>query len=217
MSEGSAECTSLGFELRAENVTMNRADVKELHYITAIANVTSILQNGILSHKLAAELRHDSVAMPEVQAIRQNKQIPGARRLHDYANLYFDAHNAMLSRVRGHNSTICVLSVDASVLDLPGVIVSDRNAASDWASFLPPVEGLEAINRDRLFARSWKHPEDMYDEMSHKSEKCAEILAPDRVEARLVTGAYVANQVALVAFRALGIGLPVRIRSDMFF
>ena len=217
MSEGSAECTSLEFEPRAENRTMNRADVTELHYITAIANVTSILQNGILSHTLAAELRHDSVAMPEIQAIRQNKQIPGARRLHEYANLYFDAHNAMLSRVRGHNSTICVLHVEAGVLDLPGVIVTDRNAASGWVSFLPPVEGLEAINRDRLFVRSWKHPEDMYDEMSHKSEKCAEVLVPDRVEVRFVVGAYVANQNALRTFQALERALPVRIRNDMFF
>ena len=73
----------------------------------------------------------------------------------------------MLSRVRQHNSTICVLRIDAGVLDLPGVIVTDRNAASSWVSFSPAGEGLEAIDRDRLFARSWKHPEDMYDEMSH--------------------------------------------------
>ncbi|MGI9067606.1 MAG: DUF4433 domain-containing protein [Pyrinomonadaceae bacterium] len=196
---------------------MNRAEVTELHYIAAIANVTSILQHGILSHTLAAKLTHDSVAMPEIQAIRQNKQIPGARRLHEYANLYFDAHNAMLSRVRGHNSTICVLQIDAAILDFPGVIVTDRNAASGWVSFLPVNEGLEAIDRDRLFARSWKHPEDMYDEMSHKSEKCAEVLVPDRAEARFVMGAYVANQTALAAFQALGTGLPVRIRGDMFF
>jgi hypothetical protein len=77
----------------------------------------------------------------------------------------------MLSRVRGYNSTICVLSIDVSVLDLPGAIVTDRNAASGWASFLPVSEGLESIDRDRLFARSWKHPDDMYDEMSHKSVK----------------------------------------------
>ena len=196
---------------------MNRVDVTELHYITVIANVTSILQNGILSHTLAAELTHDSVAMPEIQAIRQNKQIPGARRLHEYTNLYFDAHNAMLSRVRAHNSRICVLHIDAAVLDLPGVIVTDRNAASGWVSFLPAVEGLEAINRERLFARSWKHPEDLYDEMSHKSEKCAEVLVPDRLEARFVMGAYVANQNALRAFQALETALPVRIRNDMFF
>ncbi|HZA57249.1 MAG TPA: hypothetical protein VE616_23605 [Candidatus Udaeobacter sp.] len=30
---------------------MNRTDVMELHYITAIANLTSILRHGILSQK----------------------------------------------------------------------------------------------------------------------------------------------------------------------
>lgn len=65
---------------------MNRADVTELHYIAAIANVPSILKHGILSHTLAAELAHDSVAMPEIQERRRNKQIPGAGPLHGYAN-----------------------------------------------------------------------------------------------------------------------------------
>lgn len=178
-----ADYTSREFQLRAEDETMNRADVTELHYITAIANVTSILQHGILSNTLAAELPHDSVAMPEIQEIRENKQIPGARRLHEYANLYFDAHNAMLSKRRRYNSTICVLQVHPSVLDLPGVIVTDRNAASSWVSFMTVREGLAVIDRDRLFARSWKHPEDLYEEMSHKSEKMAEVLVPDRAEA----------------------------------
>src|SRR5260370_36022477 len=115
----------------------------------------------------------------------------------------------MLSRVRRHNSAICVLQIDAYVLDVPDVIVTDRNAASSWASFLTVGEGLEAIDHDRLFARSWKHPENMYDEWSHKSEKCAEVLVPDRAEARFVIGAYVANQAALNAFQAVGRGLPV--------
>jgi len=57
----------------------------------------------------------------------------------------------------------------------------------------------------------------MYDEMSHKSEKCAEVLVPDRAEARFVMGAYVANQTVLAAFQVLETGLPVRIRGDMFF
>jgi hypothetical protein len=173
---------------------MNRADVTELHYITAIANVSSILHHGILSHTLAAELAHDSVAMPEIQERRQNKQIPSARRLHDYANLYFDAHNPMLSRCRQRNDEICVLRVDPAVLDLPAVIVTDRNAAADWASFWPPNDGLQRIDRERVFARYWTHQGDLYDERNHKAEKCAEVLVPDRIEARFVIDAYVAKR-----------------------
>jgi hypothetical protein len=196
---------------------MERADITELHYITPIANVPSILQQGILSNILAAKLPHDSVAMPEIQERRENKRIPGARTLHEYANLYFDAHNAMLSRRRKQNNEICVLRVDSVVLDAAGIIVADRNAASNWVGFWPVRDGLARINRERLFARYWTHQDDPYDQMSHKSEKCAEVLVPDRVEPQFVIGAYVANQTALASIQALNTGLRVQIHGDMFF
>ena len=196
---------------------MNREDVIELHYITAIANVSSILRHGILSHTLADQRAHDSVAMPEIQQRRSNKRIPGARLLHEYANLYFDAHNPMLSRCRGRNNEICVLRVDPSVLDFPGVIIADRNASSDWAGFRSVSGGLGGISKDRVFARYWTHPDDPYEEMRHKSEKCAEVLVPDRVTPQLIRGVYVANQVALAEFQRLNPRLSVDIRSDMFF
>ena len=79
------------------------------------------------------------------------------------------------------------------------------------------ADGLSVINRERVLARYWIHPNDPYDEMSHKSEKCAEVLVPDRVEAHLIAGAYVANQVALEEFRRLNFQLPVRVRGGMFF
>ena len=46
---------------------MNRGDVTELHFITPIVNVQSIVQHGILSHNRAQQLFHISVAMPGVQ------------------------------------------------------------------------------------------------------------------------------------------------------
>jgi hypothetical protein len=91
---------------------MNRDDITELHFIAPITNVPSIMQHGILSHKLSGQIHHHSVAMPEIQERRKNKQIPGARTLHDYANLYFDAHNPMLSKLRARNDDICILRID---------------------------------------------------------------------------------------------------------
>ena len=196
---------------------MNRADVTELHFITAISNVTSILEHGILSHAHAEQLDHHSVAMPEIQEIRADKQILGAERLHEYANLYFDAHNPMLSKCRNQNNEICVLHVDSAVIDLQGVIVSTQNASSDYASFWPVADGLMRIDKDRVFARYWTHGENQYEEWRHKSEKCAEVLVPDRVNPGYILGAYVANQIAFNAFQVLNSGLPVSIRSNMFF
>ena len=114
---------------------MNREDISELHYIAPIENVLSMMSQGILSNRRAAQVLHTSVAMEKVQDRRRNKQIPGARRLHDYANLYFDAHNPMLSKRRDKNDAICVLRIDHAVLNLPGVIVADCNAASDYVRF----------------------------------------------------------------------------------
>ena len=123
----------------------------------------------------------------------------------------------MLSKLRAQNDNICVLRVDPKVLDLPGVIIADRNAASGWARFSPVAEGLKRIDRDRVFGRYWTHPQDEYEEMSHKSEKCAEVLVPDCIRPSFLLGAYVVNEVALQKFQQLNIGLPVRIRSDIFF
>jgi hypothetical protein len=52
---------------------MRRLDVSELHYITLIDNVQSILNRGILSYELAAEVSHTSLAMPEIQARRTGR------------------------------------------------------------------------------------------------------------------------------------------------
>lgn len=121
---------------------MNRQEIAELHYIAPIENLPSIVKHGILSHNRAAEVAHGSVAMEEIQTRRRDKRIPCARSLHDYANLYFDAHNPMLSRVRERNDTICVLRVDAGVLDLPGVIIADCNASSATFIFSRLLKGL---------------------------------------------------------------------------
>lgn len=196
---------------------MNRADIAELHYITPIENVPSILEHGILSNRLAARLTHTSIAMEKVQDRRRDKKIPGARPLHDYANLYFDAHNPMLSKRRSQNDIICVLRIAPAVLDVPGVIVADRNAASGYVRFYPVADGIQALDRNMVFARFWINAADPFDEMIRKSVKCAEVLVPDKLEPQFVIGAHVANERASHAFQALNIPLPVAINNGMFF
>lgn len=196
---------------------MNRADIAELQYITPIENVPSILEHGILSNRQAARMAHASVAMEEVQDRRRNKQIPGAGPLHEYANLYFDAHNPMLSKRRSQNDVICVLRIDPATLDMPGVIVADRNAASDYVRFYPAADGIQALDGEMVFARFWINAVDPFDEMIRKSVKCAEVLVPDKLEPRYVIGTYVANERALLAFQALNTQLPIAVNGGMFF
>src|SRR5437762_6087330 len=126
---------------------MKLEDVEELHYISPIANVPSILKHGILSHRLADRTDHRSIAMPEIQDLRRSKQVPGGRSLHDYVNLYFDAHNPMLSRVRDRNNVICILVLSPEILNSPGVVITDQNAASGWGHFYNTLDGLAAIDK----------------------------------------------------------------------
>lgn len=196
---------------------MNRSDIVELHYITAIENIPSIMKYGILSHKRASRIGHISVAMEVIQERRHDKRIPGARHLHEYANFYFDAHNPMLSKCRDRNDKICVLRINKEILDIPGVIIADHNASSDYARFYPVEEGIQALDGDLVFARYWNHQEDPIETWRHKSIKCAEVLVPDKADPQYIIGVYVANETALQAVQTLNVSLPVIKKNGMFF
>src|SRR5438105_575890 len=103
-----------------------------------IANIGSVMTHGILSYERAAKLQHHSVAMQPVQDKRDKKQIPGGLKLHKYANLYFHARNPMLFKRKEEAPNLCILRVSTQVLDLDGTVMSDQNAASDYARFLHP-------------------------------------------------------------------------------
>ena len=123
----------------------------------------------------------------------------------------------MLCKRSNRNTKICVLRINASVLDLPDVIVADRNASSDYVRFYETVEGLAAIDKEKLFAKYWTHPQNRYEEWAHKSIKCAEVLVPNKVEPKYILGALVANQTALESLKKLERELPVDIKGDIFF
>src|SRR6266566_6479741 len=171
---------------------MRREELDEPQYITPIVNVASILSRGILSHQFADKVPHESVAMQEVQDRRMNKIVPGtSKRLHDYTNIYICARNPMLFKRKDTHTEICVLRISTAVLDLDGVIVTDRNAAATIASFRPAVAGLALLDRDLVFADDWRHPGDELEYLKHRSIKCAEVLVPNRVPRNYITGAYV--------------------------
>jgi hypothetical protein len=194
---------------------MNRADLPELHYITPIENVPSILQHGILSHERAARLKHRSVAMQEVQDRRSKVVVPGAnRKLHSYANLYICARNPMLY-VRRWKS-ICVLSIHTGVLDLPGVIITDGNAASSYVRFAPAPDGLAIVSSELTFAEYWTGVNQI-EQWRMKVAKCAEVLVPDRVSPEYIQHAYVASDEMKNQMDALNTGLDVRVDGHLFF
>jgi len=195
---------------------MERTDLPELHFITPIQNLASILQHGILSHRRAEQLPHDSVANAEVQDRRQVKMVPGGRPLHEYVNLYLCARNPMMFLRQDAHPQLCVLRVSTGVLDLPGVVVTDGNAASGPTAFYPSPAGLAYLDAGLIFAVYWTDPDPIV-QTRKKRAKCAEVLVPDRVDPQLILGAYVSSSDAGRTLQVAAPDLNLTVNAHLFF
>ncbi|MGN4063881.1 DUF4433 domain-containing protein [Burkholderia gladioli] len=189
--------------------------VTEFHCIMPIANLPSVSDHGIVSYERAAKLPHHSVAMQPVQEKRDVKQVPQGLRLHQYANLYFHARNPMMFKRRAEAGQLCVLRISTDVLAVPGTVISDQNAASDYARFLSPRQ-MDQLNYDRIYAQDWRDPDEITF-WRKKAAKCAEVLVPHRVEKEFIFGAYARDKAAATAIGDVAQGLQVTIDADLFF
>jgi len=196
---------------------MTRDELHELGYIVPIASVPSILQRGILSHRRAERVAHESIALQGVQDLRAKVNVPRGRALHEYANLYICPRNPMLLTKREIHEQICVLRVSPGVLDIPNVVITDSNAGSRYVHFRPAPDGLAIVDRERTFARWWAHPGDVREKYRHSIQKCAEVLVPDVVPVPYVTGAYVSCGLSEQNLRRIAPSLPITVDGDLFF
>jgi hypothetical protein len=187
-----------------------------LYNIQAIDNVPSIMKRGLLSNERAQRIAHVSIAMNEVQARRERVRIPNGLKLHQYANLYFDPWNPMLSRKRSQNEEICILKFDRVVLDFKGVILSDKNASSDYAAFYESDVGLENIDFGLVYARYWTD-DDYYEQCRKKSIKCAEVLVPDHIPFEYVVCAAVVNDETAKRLKEIGFDREIIVEPRVFF
>ena len=195
---------------------MPKIIIEELHYIAPIRNIPSILQHGILCHNEAQKLSHIDISMNEIQERRANKKVPNGLNLHDYANLYFDAHNPMLSKRRGQNSDICILRMNTDVLNLDRVVLADQNASADFVRFYDSPSGLQHLDFQIIFDPYWTST-DPFEYKMRKLIKCAEVLVPNRVPPEMIIGAYVCNNIAEEGLKERGFALPIIIKSSIFF
>jgi len=123
----------------------------------------------------------------------------------------------MLFKRKDSHHRICVLRVSADVVDLPNVVITNSNAGSRYVRFSPAPSGLAIVDRERTFSRNWKHPEDQIDEWRHSAQKCAEVLVPDVVPVRYVTGAFASSGLGEQRLLELAPDLPITINGDLFF
>lgn len=188
----------------------------ELFYITHLDNIPSIMRNGILSHNEAKRINHYSVALQDVQDKRAVKKIPKGRALHDYVNLYFNPRNPMMYLIRSKVDSLCVLSVNSSVLQEQGAVISDQNAARTLAAFYDPKFDLYKLDFDKIYLRNWNVP-DEHEKYSLKGILCAEALIPDKVSLDYINSAYVVDDCVSCKLNNMGFNRPITIKPDMFF
>lgn len=190
--------------------------VIELHNIMPMVNIPSVLQLGILSNEKINLLKisSESIAYEETQKKRDKKQVPQGLKVHQYANLYFDARNPMMY-VR-KDKEICVLRISKEVLSVKGVVLSDQNVSSNYVRFYSPQE-IDNINFDLVFAKDWRHPNDQIAFLRHKSAKCAEVLVPHCVPSKFIIGAYVSDENSKEKMKSKGFTSEITINPNIFF
>jgi|SRR5215813_10544977 len=196
---------------------MERNEVTELHFITSIVNLDSILRRGILSHDRAARIDHDSCADEGVQDRRQGKWVPNGARLHSYANLYFHARNPMMyTLMRNGRDNLVVVCLSHAVLDIPDTVLTDGNAASDGTRFYPSPEGLASLDRKLIFAKYWTD-ENFWPDREKKRARNAEVLVPGMVASGYIEGCYVDTPKKRLYCQSLDRLPSVTTRREIFF
>lgn len=192
-------------------------DLVELHNIAHLKNLPSIFEHGILSHERARRFDHESVAMEEIQGRRAAVVLPNGRRLHSYANLYINARNKMMFKIKDRHEELAVIRVAKGVIGHPGAIVADQNASSDRVRFSGGVDGLSRIEKAYVFARYWNHPDDQIESWRHGSAMCAEVLVPDVLPPRLIEGLYVSCEEVALEVRGRFPNVKVDVNGYLFF
>jgi hypothetical protein len=197
---------------------MEREQLKELQYITHVVNMPSICSLGVLSNRRASKVGHKSVADPEVQDRRKRKRVPSGLLLHDYANLYVTARNPMLyKRIHeGQIDELCVVRVSTAVLNLDGVVVTDRNAAKFGCGFKSPSEGIDDIDGELLTRTYWRDGDALERDRCWNA-KFTEVLVPDLVPPNYLQGIYTGTSVARSTLESLGLPLEISGNAVLFF
>ena len=196
-----------------------------IYHMTDVANVESILCNGIMSKHLVEgqQFQQRDISDEEIQERREYKhETVYDRPLHDYASFYLNPRNAMLYRVSKHEgNTVVVIGVRAGAMEGEDYVVSDRNAAVWSAEFGNTQDFIDALNWDMIFSDSWNDGDETANAET-KQVMQSEVLIPDRVRPSWISQIYCKDRATADIVRDVikrqGIKhCLVRINRELFF
>ena len=122
----------------------------------------------------------------------------------------------MLFKRRDGFLDLCLLRISLDVLSLPGVVITDGNASSDYTSFGVYPNMLSRVRWELIFAESW-WSQDQFDYWARKRAICAEVLVLHTVQPQYIAGAYANCEDGIVKLRELGFALPAMVDEYLFF
>lgn len=164
---------------------------RELFYITHVDNLASIMDIGILSHERIKKekISYKPIYNKEIVKRRKSKKTPDGKSLWSFANLFFNARNAMLYKVSCDTSVdnIAIVGVSPLILNYPGIFVTDGNAASDETSIMRP----SSKSIPRIFKETQQKYWNPFD--GSKRKMMAECLVPSEVPKDYIISIYVAS------------------------
>ncbi len=122
---------------------------------------------------------------------------------------------ASLVRTRGARSWST--SSSPKLVSVSVRLITDRNAASDYATFLDHLPGVEQMRFDLVYARYWAQSGDPIIDIERKSIKNAEVLVPDSIPSSYIRSAFVYNEEAKMEIASSMEGIDVKIRPELYF
>lgn len=198
---------------------MIQPQIKNLYYITHINNIPSILENGILSHQqlLDSQVEFTPIYDENIVNHRQHRLRSDTNTLWNYANLYFQPRNPMMYRVTKERSVndIAIISIKPQVLEEPGIIITDGNAAHSQTQFYSLHEGLKKLKDNwKILQNEWWKDTD-----GSKRIIMSECLISKQVQPTLIDSIFVPTDEVLEKIYALipKINMPVIKESNLFF
>lgn len=164
--------------------------VSTINHMTHIDNLSSILDNGLISHNNPYCKR--DISNQGVNARRERIEPIYSKKIHDYVPFYMNIRNPMLYVVqKQQGDDIVILGYSPDILFEKNILFTDRNAATNAVRFTDNSFELgdkNFINMDRVFNI---YGETLDKELKHIMQ--AEILVPEKVEVFL-SKIYVQNE-----------------------
>lgn len=186
-----------------------------LRHMTHVDNVPGVMRDGLRCRDDLAADAFTDVSDGEVQDRRRLDPIH-SRRLKSYVPLYFSPLNAMYYRVvKTHGADrLCIVEVSPEVIDRPGVLVTDRNAAAGGVRFGKGRAGLRAVDAAATFSREY-----LGENHERDQRRQAEVLVPDRVGPHHVRALHVVSQQAASSIRERldDETCPIHVSPNWFF